>query len=578
MASAQEIDAMASNESGQENAAAKEVEDTTETGNVEAKDSGESGAAVNQDVEEKDIDEVTKGQDTAGEDTATTVKSEEIAAKDTAEEGKGAEEVSQNQETASGGKTQDQTFGRKLDFMEVVSIKCEANVTHVMVVESKYIINEDLLRQAAEMLSRRHPLLRSRVTTEIEPRKRKEVFFYREIEKEENLIDLRIVDEVDWHETQVNDGETLYDTENGPLWRLWLLKSVEITPEESETGHLFKTNIVVGYHHAIMDANTGMRFIDQLLTYLEMIVQVASAAKIEVESLPFLSSYYDQLPPQALRFPWWQKPKLATLAVKELFKSSKNLYIKHHQAEIDKNPDIAKRVEILPLVIPKSLTSEIMKCSKQHGVTVHGTITAASAVAMMQLIYGPEFQCKKEISTMFQINMRRYLPSDEGGDHLGAFFGNAEMPIKVSRVSKEEEFWKLAKTCYQNVHRMLGGEVMEIAKIYKYLCDDLGLDLVKIVVKDKAPHGRMKQVLSISNMGRCDFVTRENGRAFELTGTYMTAAPLRVGPIFVNNFFTFRGKMYVSIVYYSHITSKDRAKEYADFFVRALEIGCQSND
>ncbi|XP_070568586.1 uncharacterized protein [Ptychodera flava] len=345
MASAQEIDAMASNESGQENTEAKQVEDTAETGNVEAKDSGESGAAVNQDVEEKDTDKVTKGQDAGGKDTATTVKSEEIAAKDTAEEGKGAEEASQSQETASGGKIQDQTFGRKLDFMEVFSIKCEglSNVAHVMVVESKDKINEDLLRQAAEMLSRRHPLLRSRVAREIEPRKRKEVLFYREIEKEENLIDMRVIDEVDWHETQVNDGETLYDTENGPLWRLWLLKSVEITPEESETGHLFRTNIVIGYHHAIMDGNTGMKLIDQLLTYLEMIVD-GSAAKLEVESLPFLSSPYDQLPPQALRFPWWQKPKLATLAVKELFKSSKNLYIKHHQAEIDKTRTLASEL------------------------------------------------------------------------------------------------------------------------------------------------------------------------------------------------------------------------------------------
>ncbi|XP_070567817.1 uncharacterized protein [Ptychodera flava] len=535
-----------------------------------------------------------KGNESSGQDSREAGKSDELADthstevaetektsnKDTSDVTRHTgHEAGKSYEIKQGAKAESDTFGRRLDFMEVLSVKCDgfSNVSHVMVVESKVEIKEDVLRKAAFLMSRRHPLLRSRVTGEVDPRKRKEVLFYREIELEENLVDIRVVDDVDWHETQVTDGETQYDTENGPLWRLWLLNSVEITPEESETGHLFRTNIVIGYHHAIMDANAGMKFMDQLLTYLEMVHDESD--KADETSLPFLPSFFDQLPPQALRFPWWQKPKLAILALKETFKSSRNLYMKHHQAEIDKNPDVAKRTEIFPLVITSSLTTEILKRSKQNGITVHGAITAAAAVAMVQLIFGENLQSKKELSTMFQANLRRYLTSDAEDDQLGAFFAAAELQIKVRRMTTNEEFWKLAKKCYQGVHRMLGGQVMEITKIFKFLCDDLGVDLVKMLVnEDKALHGRMRAVFSISNMGRCDFVTRENGRPFEITETYMAVAAPRFGPIFVNNVFTFRGKMYISVVYYTHITNKARAKEYAEFFVKALETGCQLND
>ncbi|XP_070567816.1 uncharacterized protein [Ptychodera flava] len=468
-------------------------------------------------------------------------------------------------------------FGRRLNFIEnmYVNNSDSSNAMWVLVVESKVKISFDILRGATLLLSRRYPLLRSKVTRKLDSTGKKDSYFYREIEKEENLVDIRVVDDVDWQETQVTDGEILYDTENGPLWRVWLLKSVEITPEESETGHPFRTNIVFGYHHAIMDGNTGMKLIDQLLTYLEMI-QDGSAGRIEVESLPLMPSQYDKLPawliPRYMQCPLWRKSKLVTRALKEMF-NFKNLYIKHHSSEIAKNSNIAKQAKILPVVIPRSVTSKILTLSKQNGISVHGAITAASAVAMVRLVFGDNIPAKITIPTLLYVNMDRYLPSNAGDNHAGAFFIAVEMPIKVPKVNNCEDFWNLAKMCHQHVHQMLDGDALSVAKMCKYLYDTLGLDPIRMVKNnDKTPDGRCRALFALSNLGRCDFVTRESGRAFELVGSYACTAG-KFGPIFSCYILTLRGKIHLSMVYYTHITSQARAHEYANLLVGALQDG-----
>ncbi|XP_077998982.1 uncharacterized protein LOC144451937 [Glandiceps talaboti] len=490
----------------------------------------------------------------------------------TAEEGKNEtkEHVEVSEETI---------FGRELDFMEGLSFQFEgmSNVAHILVVESPVPITEDLVTKAAILLSRRHPLLRSKVTREVNPRNGKERVYYSEIEKEDERIDVRFVDEISWEETHVRDGKTSYDLCTGPLWRLWLLKSQEIDKKDSKTGHSYCTNMILGYHHGIMDGNAGIRLTDHLLTYLEMVHSAKDDDPLEVESLPFLPSLYDLLPPNAMKMSWWQKPKLVTFALKEMVKSSENVYMKHHPAEMVKNEDVAHESRILPVVIPEPLTTEFIKRCKENGITVHGALTAAFSIAMVQLTFGESVRSKKSIATLFQINMRRYLPSNPGDDNMGVFFGNMEMPVKVPVVKTPDDFWKLAKTCYQQVHRLLEREVMEMSKIFKYLIDDLGVNIFKLMLNagQKSGHGRMRPLFSISNMGRCDFVTRENGRTFELIGTYMSVYAASLGPIFVNNIFTFRKCIYWSIVYYTQITSKETVQQYADLAMKILTNACE---
>ncbi|XP_077866544.1 uncharacterized protein LOC144354871 [Saccoglossus kowalevskii] len=464
---------------------------------------------------------------------------------------------------------------RKLDLMERMLFEFseeDGSVTLPIVVESQCPMTEELLRSAAILLKRRHPLLRSRVVSEIDEATGKtELFFKDDVNVDQ--VELRVVDEVDWDETQVADGKLKFDIVNGDLWRLWLLKSIEIPAEERKFGHPFRTNLVLGMHHGIMDGNTAMRLIDDLLTFLEM-VQNKSDELPKVESLPMIPGTYDMLD---LHIPWYKTYKLLTMGLKGLAVPNRNPYVEYHKDDLESRKGLESETRIYPMILSPELTSQVISASKKNGVTVHATITAASTTAAIKFIYGENVRPGKTytLNTWCNVNFRRYLDPDPGTKHVCACFGNLEFPVKAKLVSDAVAFWKLAKTCQRTVHYLVDNEVLEFSKIFNFLLR-LGFNPTKAMVKAmlKMPYGLMKTVFSISNMGRCDFVSREGGRSFELAEVYMCVQTKSFYPLFTNNIFTFHGQIYWSLVYFNRVTSKERAKEYGALLVECLEMAC----
>lgn len=467
---------------------------------------------------------------------------------------------------------------RKMDFME--SITCaipgtDSNVAMPFVIDSQAPLTEILVRKAAILLARRHPLLRSKIIRERTADSRKDSLSFGEIE-EKDVVDVRCVDEIDWAEAQIVDGTVMYDFENGPLWRIWLLQSVEIPPEDREFSHPYRTSLVLGMHHGIMDANSGMRVIDDFLTFLEM-VQSSPDELPKVESLPLIPGMYNLLPPESLNMPWYKFYKLVGKGFRGMTQSSTNMYIKYHKDEIESRAELKREARIHPMVLDRSLTSQIITNSKKNGITVNSTLTAAAAVSAAKFILGDNFNPGKKYTMpcFFAVDMRRFLPEDPGKEHVSGFFGNVEYRPKVSAVSTQEEFWKMAKAYHADLHKLIYIETLEMIKIFNFVLK-LGVDPVKMVIKamEKSPYGLMKSAFNMSNMGRCDFVARKGGRPFELSGVYMVVALNVASPLLVNNIFTFHGKMFWSLVYCNRIMSKERAKEYADILEDTLKFAC----
>ncbi|XP_002736102.1 uncharacterized protein LOC100366610 [Saccoglossus kowalevskii] len=471
---------------------------------------------------------------------------------------------------------------RKMDFMEQLSCSLEGSGTNVsmpFVVESKYPLTEDILRKSAILLSRRHPLLRSKVIKETKAGSSKIELFFGPMD-EKDVVDIRTVDQIDWADTQAADGTILHNCETGPLWRIWFMKSIEISKEESEFGHQYRTNLVLGIHHGIMDGNSGVRLIDDLLTFLGMVHDNPDDLP-SVESLPLIPGCYDLMPPRSITLPWYKIYKLIAMGLKGMTSSKQNMYAKYNKESLDSRSDCERQVHIHPLIFDRALTSKIVSQCRKNGVTVNSMFMVASAIAAAKFILGDNARPGKKycMPALFAVNMRRFLPQHPGDNHISGFFSNTGCDFKVPVVVTPEEYWKITKAYHRNLLSRITNDSLLMAKIINFLVS-VGVDPIKKMMGDlkKTPYGLMPSTYYMSNVGRCDFVTKENGRPFELSQVYMCVSMIDYSPLFVHNIFSIHGKILWGIIHCNRIMGVESVKQYADSIREIITMVCKDSE
>nr|XP_002736411.1 PREDICTED: uncharacterized protein LOC100367622 [Saccoglossus kowalevskii] len=434
-------------------------------------------------------------------------------------------------------------------------------VSNAIFIESNIQLTEDMLRKAAIMIRKRHPLLRMRIVDVIDSNGFVQKFF-QPVEKE--IIDVKTITADDWIEVHSDEMSMPFNAQKGPLWRMRLLNN---HVSATTTDGVHTSILILTFHHSIIDGNTAMRFVDELLDGLNSVVD----GKYYIpESLPLYPSMEDTIEIPDMR--WWHiLCHLIDMGKKSVFKSS-NPYIDRFGLEIIRNPDVHPATKIIPIEFSKLETTLIKTYSTTHGATVNGVLLAAALIAMARIINGGKSGKDMNLKIGFPSNVRNMcMPHVDAKDMLGIYtfmdFMNTDVSCSIDDSSSFGSFASsLTKTTHAMIRRKDGQRILQFASMIY----DLGISVKQL------PADSFDAATVLSNLGNLQYLTKEKPRAFEITHSYRATSSDK-GNVFSNYVATIHGRLCWTVAYETDVVSEEQAKTFGDMVVEILTNMCINN-
>ena len=439
-----------------------------------------------------------------------------------------------------------------------------ALVSNVVFIESSVSPSSRVIRKALVMLSKRYPMLRMKFEW-IEGVTHR----YLTEMKDPHYIEFLDEDHFDaesWPERLEEELLRSFDVKVGPLWRVIRLKE-----QYNDADNKYKNTLLFTYHHSICDGISMMALYDRFLEYLD----VDDVNRVESMSLlprlPDLIKHHTTLP-------WWKaclfKLKLKWTQVTQMIKtrSTKNIYLQNFPA-VKENPFTTRKTCVIPRNLSKEETLQLIRHCKANRCTVTGTLMAITAVAVRQIIQGGGMKLPLELSIGTAVNIRDECQPPVSREHLGCFVSFLLVTLRLPKIySLKADFWRTAQQLSEMIQNGLKNkEHFTFYKMLKYRMHDPVEDFTKLSENvDNA--GRRLLVGEFSNRGR--FECRK--QKFQLSGCHFAVAQHLGGGLFANNIVTVNDQLYYTLVYSSHVMTRDQAEEYISLVFRVLKEVCSN--
>ncbi|EDO28557.1 predicted protein [Nematostella vectensis] len=218
-----------------------------------------------------------------------------------------------------------------------------------------------------------------------------------------------------------------------------------------------------------------------------------------------------------------------------------------------------KKTCVLPKEVNIDEMARIAKLAKEYKSTVHGVVTAATHIALAQILNSGarEKSAKVNIKSSFNVSMRKECLPEVKPDEFGCFISIIQQQTNVQTKQEytKEEFWKRAAEFTSKVHGM-----MKQQKHFEFV-KFLNNVNFKSFQNSLGEGGRFDNIFNISNRGRYVFGTEDTG-PFKFNGTYFAMAEQHCGPVFTNNLVSVNGKLFLGLVYYPHILTEEHASQF----------------
>ena len=472
-------------------------------------------------------------------------------------------------------------LSRRLGFLEryFLTMATDTNVCYIntiLFLNSNVKLDPDHVKKALFMLLQRFPLLRMRVTVD----EFKQPCF----EEMENLqcLDFRSIDDLnpdDWlyaFEKQINGAP--FNTLQGPLWRVALLTETC----ESSGENLYKNTLLFTFHHVIGDALSVFELKKKLIEYLGALYK---GEAIDVKSLPMRCPVEEAMknftrPNVLLRFMIIMLLTIRKLRVK-MFRKSKldNLYLSTFPPP-QPSPLVARTTCAVPRNLSREQTMAVISCSKRNKCTVHGAITAATHLAMAQILRhnncasDSKIQSPLSINSTCTVNIRKECQPKIEREEFGLYSSKDSFAIVVNAFSIEEveNFWEFARSCTNKVHdRINSGKHREFIKLFQ--CVDIPSFWAQSCYE--VERGLDRGIFKLANLGALS-IDEEGKSPYKFAGSYLAVQTSQICNIFSCNIFTINGHLYWTGEYSPEITTRSQAEEFVDLSLRILMGVCAS--
>ncbi len=270
------------------------------------------------------------------------------------------------------------------------------------------------VQKAMEMLQRRHPFLRAAI--------HKNIF-----EAAPNTtLPLRVLerrDDSQWRELVEQEMNTWL--EQG-LWRCtYLLKNKH-------------AEIILTFHHAILDAASGMKLLDELM-------RACSGSLPELPALEPVPPVEERFPPAFSSWRAW----LPTLKYAAAQMGDEMAYWWRVRGKRVPPVHPGGRGFVSTLLLPESLVDALSRRCRKEGLTLNSLLNAALALAANRHLYGGQ---NTPMRTFTFADLRPYTVPPTAPENLANYISMLRFTLDVAG---KDNLWDLAKTLHAKIYPAL---------------------------------------------------------------------------------------------------------------------------
>jgi NRPS condensation-like uncharacterized protein len=400
-------------------------------------------------------------------------------------------------------------------------------------------IPDGLLRRAAASLAAEHPLLRVAIRADLNGTNPAFV-------PSSQAIPIHAVrgDDTEWeHHVEEHELTTSLDWRSGPLVRI-----VDVVSDAPQEAH----DLVLTMSHVIADATTALSLLQRLVEHADRLAAPARADDV-VASRPVVGAAEDLLPARHRR-PWAiaNATGLADQLAAALARPGR-------LTPESMVPPSRRRTRLARRALTSTQVDALMRRCRQEGVTVHGALAAAMAMAI-----GPTAarRASGRICIGSPINFRAELTPPIAADEAGCYV--ATVP-SIVRFGGDRDLWSIARQINRSLRRRTRFE-QHLALLFA-----LRLICPVSVARSSTVFGLMERSgllnVCISNVGRYDFAARIGD--WRLSGAQFTAG-VPNSSYFLATVNTSHDELFWNFSYAEGAVSQRSAERFADGCLKNL--------
>ncbi|MBD6617878.1 alcohol acetyltransferase [Komarekiella sp. 'clone 1'] len=414
--------------------------------------------------------------------------------------------------------TDNRKLGRLEQAMEILNRR--AKTWNILTISRiKGALNEEILKQALDIVQYRHPRLNSQIV-----RSKNSLYF----QSDQTKITLRVVNKLEaqqWQEVVYEEMNEEIDSSKG-LLRVVLVHALS----DKHISYLITT-----VHHAIADGLSCIQLHSEILTYCQKIVS-GEVINPVTKLAP--------LPPTEELLPEWTKGFkgrisslrfLLRLAVQKIWHRPKTLGFEKYA------PIAQRRCNLIHRQLDPELTQQFVNRCRQESTTVNSALCAALMFTVAKKITKVNRKDVR-VNCLSYFDLRRHIEPAISDKQMGVL---ASSMMGFYTIQKNTSFWELAREVKQKLETgTKQGDIFKMALITKDL-----INFCFIQPKEVAA------TVSVSNAGKVN-IPKIYGE-FELEEISFAGSHSLYAGMFITHASTFQGKMLLNFVFSEPSISQD---------------------
>jgi NRPS condensation-like uncharacterized protein len=419
----------------------------------------------------------------------------------------------------------------------------------VLVSRIKGPLSEDIVRQALDIVQRRHPRLHSRIVGS-----KGNLCFESEGTQK---IPLRLVDkEVPWQEVVLEELNTKIESSQG------LMRAVLVRSDKHNVGHLITT-----VHHVIIDGLSGIRLHQEILTYMQKI-----ASGEQISQVPGLSALppVDALLPDSMKKGFKGAIKGLLFFWRLLFKT---VWYRPKTLDLEACvPLELRRCGMVHLELEVALTQQLVKTCRQKKTTVQAALCAAMLFVAAKKIRptAVRVSCNSVVDLRKRLYFSPHLGPLSNGERAGVsdenlgVLASGLMTFHILRTNTS--FWALARDVKQQLKMGLERDDIFITTL-------MFRRIAKLLL---ARPDKGSGLVTVTNVGKVN-IPKSYG-AYELESISFAPSMAAFGGSFMAAVTTFDEKMLINWTFSEPALSRETMEVMANEVVGCLAEVCQRED
>ena len=361
------------------------------------------------------------------------------------------------------------------------------------------------------------------------------------MEKNTEPIDFKHMRNADWKQSHMDMLSTTFNVEQGPLWRATLT-----------TVNARDYVMSFGFHHSCHDGLSSLKIEGEFMELLNIVID---EREVDLGKRFILAPAMDDHIPNEHKS--WKLRDFLFLydhVIKEGFLNFKSSQMLNQKLDLDKK----SKINFHTFEFKGKTFVNLLKISKQKGVTVNTTLTTIALVALARMLKERFNTCEHSFRIFFAFALRPYLPKDV---FYHGMYSLTNPPFDYLINLECQEFWDIASNFGKYT-----SEYLKSDKIWDYLrVGKQFTNYIEKAVEYKCQFPEVKQDIFFSNLGNANALVKAENKYTTVNSICPTGYFRGSQCLWTHTFITIGQCLCWSIVFDNDRITMDQTKNYASF-------------